>query len=199
MPAGRFVTKCAAMFVASVTLLIMSLDGLADDNDISADLALAETFVDAFYSFDPAPMGELLSEAGEARQRILFYQGWALNGNYVVMERIPCERIDNGTVSCSITVQDDLVLALGIDFDVTDTFTISIEDGAISDVATSSNDPELYHDARDWVWENRRDLVGQACDGDSGATPDPKGCVRNALEGYREYARLNGLTPRAPK
>jgi hypothetical protein len=102
-------------------------------------------------------------------------------------------------VRCSITVQDDLVLALGIDFDVTDTFAITFEAGAISAVETSSNDPALYHDARDWVWKHRTDWVEEACKGSDGMPPNPERCVTSMLKGYREYARLNELQPRAAR
>ena len=176
-----------------------ALTGNAEDARESPHVAVAERFVTAFYSFDPEPLGEMLARAGDSRQDILFYQSWALGGNYIVMQRMPCEPVAADTVRCSITVQDDLVLALGIDFDVTDTFTLSFEDGAISAVETSSNDPQLYHDARDWVWENRGDTVEAACKGSPGTAPDPGRCVSNMLEGYREYARLNSLEPRAAR
>jgi len=94
--------------------------------------------------------------------------------------------------------QDDLVLALGIDFNVTDTFTISFAGQNIASVETSSNDPQLYHNARAWVWENRADLVESACRGTDLAAPDPGQCAQGMLHGYREYARLMGLEPREP-
>lgn len=167
--------------------------------DRTDELALAEQLVDAFYAFDPGPLSEILSSAGESRQDILFYQGWAEGGNYIVMKRMPCAAVEAGKVSCSITVQDDLVLALGIDFDVTDTFTISFKGASIEAVATSSNDPQLYHDARGWVWENRKDLVQIPCRGAKTIDPDPGHCVRAMLAGYREYARVMGLEAREPR
>lgn len=162
------------------------------------ELALSEQFVDAFYSFDPQALKPLLSNAGESQQEILFYQGWAQGGNYIVMKRESCARLSENTISCSITVQDDLVLALGIDFDVTDTFTITFESGEIKAVETSSNDPESYHSARDWTWSNRSELVKPHCSGTDQGEPNPHKCVQGMLQGYVEYARLNNLTPREP-
>lgn len=185
--------------IFGLLIVVVSLSGCADDSTGETDIAVAEAFIDAFYSFDPDPLGALLADAGESQADMLFYQGWAQAGNYIVMNRRPCESTGDNVVSCAITVQDDLVLALGIDFDVTDTFLLTIENGLITQVDTSTDDPQLYHDARDWVWENRRDLVGKACHGDAGAMPDPKQCVLGALAGYREYAQLNGLTPRVPE
>jgi hypothetical protein len=161
-------------------------------------LSLAERFVDAFYAFEPGPLTAMLGKAGESQQDMLFYQGWAEGGNYTVMERAPCTEVEEGAVSCSITVQDDLVLALGIDFNVTDTFTISFAGQNIASVETSSNDPQLYHNARAWVWENRADLVESSCRGTDLAAPDPGQCAQGMLQGYREYARLMGLEPREP-
>ena len=185
--------------VACVVLATAAMSGCAGDTEQSARVEVAEQFVDAFYSFDPEPLGNLLAAAGDSKQDMLFYQGWALGGNYIVMNRMPCASVDEDSVRCSITVQDDLVLALGVDFDVTDTFDITFEDGAISAVETSSNDPDLYHDARDWVWENRREWVEQPCDGSDDTPSDPEQCVTNMLKGYREYASLNALKPRAAK
>ena len=161
-------------------------------------LPAAEAFVDAFYSFEPSQLAPLLRHAGDSRQKILFYQGWAEGGNYVVMDRQPCRHTEAHAVSCSITVQDDLVLALGIDFDVTDTFTLSFEDGEIAAVETSSNDPERYHDARDWTWTNREDLVQAPCKGTPELEPDPHQCVRAMLQGYVEYANEQAFPPREP-
>ncbi len=183
-----------ALLIAGVALL----SGCAKNTEGEADIAVAEAFIDAFYSFDSNPLGDLLADAGESKADMLFYQGWAQAGNYIVMNRRPCELMSDNVVSCAITVQDDLVLALGIDFDVTDTFMLTIEDGSITQIETSTDDPQLYHDASNWVWENRPDLVGGPCDGDSGVAPDPEQCVLGALEGYREYAQLHGLTPRVP-
>ena len=63
-------------------------------------------------------------------------------------------------------------------------------------VKTSSNDPQLYHDARNWVWENRKDLVEVSCRGTEDIEPEPIQCVRDMLQGYRDYARLHGLESR---
>ncbi len=162
------------------------------------ELGLAEQLVDAFYSFESKNLEPLLFDAGESSQDILFYQGWARGGNYIVRKREPCAQLSENTISCSITVQDDLVLALGINFDVTDTFTIAFEGGAIKSVDTSSNDPQTYHDARDWTLKNRSDLVQPHCPGPDLAKADPHKCVQGMLQGYIEYARLNNLTPRQP-
>ena len=57
------------------------------------------------------------------------------------------------------------MLALGIDFDVTDTFEITFTDTAITAVETSSDDIQLYYDARDWVRRELPALVEEPCRG----------------------------------
>jgi len=199
MTDNRQIAQASAAHMVCILLATIALTSNAEDARQSPHIAVAEQFVDAFYSFDPEPLRAVLANAGDSTQEMLDYQGWALGGNYIVMERLPCTWVADTTVRCSITVQDDLVLALGIDFDVTDTFTLTFTDGAISAVETSSNDPQLYHDARDWVWENRREWVAQPCEGSPDVAPNPGQCVSNMLKGYREYARLNALKPRPPK
>lgn len=199
MTEPRAAQRTTAVLALTAMLASVAPPSTAADAGAAARLALAERFVTAFYSFETEPLAGLLAEAGDSAADMLFYQGWARGGNYIVMQRMPCTEADDDRVRCSITVQDDLVLALGIDFDVTDTFDISFSDGAISAVETSSNDPELYHDARDWVWEHHPERVREACDGSPEASPDPERCVSNMLKGYREYAQANGLTPRAAK
>lgn len=187
-------TTLAVLWVASLVGLPQTVH--ADD---AAKLAVAERFVSAFYAFEPEPLGALLEQAGDSKAGMLFYQGWAVGGNYIVLNRMPCEVTTDGTVSCSITVQDDLVMALGIDFDVTDTFTITVTDGEITAVETSSDDPQVYLDARDWVRANRGDWIELPCRGNEEIPPNPGECARKMLDGYRDYARVEGLTPRTGK
>ena len=85
-------------------------------------LALAEAFIDAFYSFDSLALEATLSSAAGSASAITYYQGWAEGGNYKIVDRKRCEIKAANVVSCSITVEDDPMLAVGIDFDVTDTF-----------------------------------------------------------------------------
>ncbi len=183
-----YVLRLSAVVLA---LVLPSQQSAAEEPGVS-QLRAAEQFIDAFYAFDPGPLADILAGAGESQQDILFYQGWAEGGNYIVIKRYPCQAAGGGVVSCSITVQDDLVLALGIAFDVTDTFTITFEGASIVSVETSSNDPQLYHDARKWVREQRKELVEESCE----LEPNPDRCVRGMLTGYREYAKLKGLEAR---
>lgn len=173
-----------------------------DGDALSAnpDLALAETFVDAFYSFDTDRLAPLLSSAGESRLRMLEYQAWAEGGHYEVIERSPCEVAEDGVVGCSITVRDDLVAALNLGWWVTDHFALSIVNGEIVSVVTSSNDPQVYHDARAWVRENRADLIEEPCadSPETGFGLTPGLCAAAMTRGYRDFAESEGFPDELP-
>ncbi len=123
--------------VAGATVIALSLFACGKSTEFGDHkrgdqlITTAEMFVDAFYSFDPDVLQASLSTAEDSIPSILFYQGWAEAGNYEIMERMPCNVENEGTVNCSITVKDDLIGALGIDFNVTDTFHLAFSDGQI--------------------------------------------------------------------
>ncbi len=152
------------------------------------DLSTAESFVDAFYTFNPYRLRESLRSAVGSQPAILFYQGWAEGGHYTVASRAPCKRRDLRTISCSITVDDDLINALGIDFNVTDTFVLTFSDAHIVAVETDSDDPEEYHAASLWVRENRRSVIDEPCKGYFDGGPTPERCVQAMVEGFTEFA-----------
>jgi hypothetical protein len=152
------------------------------------NLFAAEAFIDVFYSFNSTELESALSSAEESIPSIVYYQGWAVGGNYEIVNRMPCKVKDIDLVSCSITVKDDLVGALDIDFDVTDTFEISFSDGRISSVKNSSNDPQVYFDAADWVRLKRPELILEPCRGFFDGGPTPGKCVQAMLQGYIEFA-----------
>lgn len=46
------------------------------------DLEASDRFIDAFYSFSPEHLAEMLEFAESSKPLILYYQGWAEGGNY---------------------------------------------------------------------------------------------------------------------
>jgi len=106
--------------------------------------AIANQFVDAFYSFNRDSLATILSDAVESQPSILYYQKWAECGNYKIIDRHEPIRKNDSLVQCPVTVKDDLIGALKIDFNVTDTFHLTIIEGQIRSVQTSSNDPDIY-------------------------------------------------------
>jgi len=153
----------------------------------AADLAKAEAFIDAFYSFDDGRLNETLSSAQQSIPEILYYQGWAQGGHYLIVERQPC-RASDSEVACSITVEDDLIKALGFTFHVTDTFHLTISNGIISSVSTTSNDPPEFHDAEEWVKTERAERFQDSCRGYFAGGPTPQDCVKTMVAGFKEYA-----------
>lgn len=158
--------------------------------DSAPRLAAAEAFVDAFYSFDTQRLREALSDAPESVPRIVYYQGWAEGGNYVVLQRMPCRAESAELVTCSITVRDDLIQALGTGFDVTDTFHLGFSGGRIVSVRTTSNDPPEFDRAMEWVERERPGLVEVPCKDAFEGGPTPQACVRAMVQGFREFAAL---------
>jgi hypothetical protein len=128
-----------------------------------------------------------LVHAEDSSPSILYYQGWAECGHYEIIARMPCVAKSSELVSCSITVKDDLVVALKTGFYVTDTFSISFADEKIVAVETSSNDSQEYYDARDWVRANRPELIEEPCLGYFDGGPTPGKCVQAMLKGYEEF------------
>ncbi len=80
------------------------------------------------------------------------------------------------------------MLALGIDYNVTDTFEISFMSDEITAVETSSDDLQIYYDARDWVREELPELVDLPCQGYFAGGPTPGDCARAMAEGYKQFA-----------
>jgi len=161
--------------------------------DTNKDILIAESFIDSFYSFEPAELRAALLNAGESAPAILYYQGWAEGGNYEVVNRMPCVAKSPELVSCSITVKDDLISALGTGFDVTDTFSLSFSAGKIVAVETSSNDPQEFHEARDWVRTHRPELIEVPCRDYFNGGPTPGQCVQAMVQGYKEYVGVSNL------
>lgn len=164
-------------------------DDATHNVDPAEQLKVAESMIDAFYSFDADRLRPLLAEAGDAQGEILNYQGWAEGGNYVVLERAPCAAQGENRIDCAITVQDDPVVALETGFNVTDTFHLTFDGAVIVDVATSSNDQPIYYEARRWVEENLPGVMEGPCRRVDGLRVTPGDCARAMTEGYAKFVK----------
>lgn len=163
--------------------------GSAVDNR-EQELAKAEAFIDAFYSFDANRLAAVLDHAKSSQPDILYYQGWAQGGNYKVMSRQPCAAESEDSIACPVTVDDDLGNALELSFDVTDTFHLKFSGGDIIAVTTSSDDPPEFYSAEAWVKEHRRELVEGPCQGYFDGGPTPGACVVGMVQGFKEFTAL---------
>lgn len=173
-------------------LLLGSCENRGQKNIPESNLQIANAFVDAFYSFDRDSLQAMLSAAEAAQPEILYYQQWARCGNYAVKQRDQYFEKNDSTVVFPVTVKDDLMGALQIDFNVTDTFHITLRDGKIEAVQTSSNDPAEYYEAKAWVKEHRPDLIEKACEGIWEGGPTPCECVQGMVKGFYAFKEQEG-------
>ena len=149
----------------------------------------AEALIDACYSLDTVCLRTVFSSAPGSAPQILYYQGWAEGGNYEVLDRKPCQYEKAAEIRCDITVRDDLIPALGSDFKVTDSFHISLKDGQIVAVKTTSNDPPEAKMAFEWLMKERSELFSTgACRGFFSGGPTPQDCIRAVVRGFREFS-----------
>lgn len=163
-------------------------------SDASANLAAAEEFIDAFYSFEPELLIAAMESAESSQPWFVYYQGWAQGGNYQIVERHPCVEVGAGRVDCPVTVEDDLAKTLNYGFNVTDTFHLTFSDGVIVDVESSSDDPPIYDEALQWMFQNKADLLepGNACEGLFDGGPTPAECAAAVVAGFEEFMELRG-------
>ena len=176
--------------LAVVFIIVFMMGGVAATAPLNtqARLVMAERFIDAFYSFDAEDLRDTLAAAKTSMPAIVYYQGWAQGGNYEIVNRMPCLAKTPVVISCSVTVKDDLMGALGIPFDVTDTFSLTIERGDIVSVETSSNDLDVFRSAQDWVGVHHPELLREPCRDFFNGGSTPGKCVQAMVEGFARFA-----------
>ncbi|HZY79074.1 MAG TPA: hypothetical protein VFE50_06085 [Cyclobacteriaceae bacterium] len=168
-----------------VLFIVFVFAACADENKTHS--AIAGNFIDTFYSFDADSLRSVLADAPGSHPEILFYQKWAECAHYHVVKRGEFIEKNDSTVVCPMTVRDDLMKALQIDFNVTDSFHVVIRDGRIRSVRTSSNDLDEYYKAKEWVKQSRPEYVEKACEGIWEGGPTPCECVQGMVKGFEEY------------
>ncbi|MEO0425455.1 MAG: hypothetical protein AAF184_24185 [Pseudomonadota bacterium] len=189
--AMRWISGWGALLAAGV---LLSTTASAETSAVAEAvvkkrLARAEGMIDAFYSFKPKQLSPFLEDAGDSGPRLMYYQGWAEGGNYKIVRRAPCAVVDSPEViACPITVQDDPVMALGMTFKVTDTFTLTFDGMKIAKVETSSDDKPIYGEARKWVIANRPEVMEGPCKGFYAGGTTPGACAKAMTEGYAAFA-----------
>jgi hypothetical protein len=171
-------------------LLVIGCKNVSHKDVLNNNILIANKFVDAFYSFNRDSLQIVLSEAKDSQPNILYYQKWAECGHYEILERSKYMAKNDSVVLFPVTVKDDLMEALEIDFHVTDTFHIIVRNGKIHSVETSSNDPETYHEAKEWVKQNRTELIDKECDGiwNEGLTPCE--CIYGFIRGFSDFIEM---------
>lgn len=150
-------------------------------------LATAETFIDAFYSFDHDRLRNAMADASGSMGDTLYYQQWAEAGHYAVLHRDPCRFAKVDDVVCAVTVKDDLIPALGSAFHVTDNFHFAFSDGRVVKVWNTSDDPPEFHQAMEWLRKGRPEIFTGPCRGMWEGGPTPKHCVRAIVKGFADF------------
>jgi hypothetical protein len=183
-------------------LMLFACNPPARPDDKPTNLKVANQFIDAFYSFNKDSLQAALALAEQSQPEILYYQKWAECAHYKVLSRSTAFEKNDSLVVFPVTVKDDLMAALNINFNVTDTFRIVIQQGKIRSVTTSSNDPTTYWEAKSWVKSNHPELVEKACAGAWAGGHTPCDCVLGMIQGFREFVNHKGFkaisTPLVP-
>lgn len=183
--------KCAWWFCLILILGSCGTSSFNQSDSRSTNEMLANQFVDAFYSFSNDSLESILTTAKDSQPNLLYYQKWAECGHYQIVKRGEVIHKSDTVVLVPVTVKDDLMSALQIDFNVTDTFHIVVVDRQIRSVDTSSNDPDMYYEAKDWVKNNRPELIDTECEGIWNGGPTPCECIQGYLAGFVEFAQTN--------
>jgi hypothetical protein len=179
-------------YTISILSFAISLATCKTETDTATqagNIDIGNKFVDAFYSFDRDSLQLLLSSAETSQPEILYYQKWAECANYKVLNRSQFVAKNDSIVLFPVTVKDDLMEALDLDLNVTDTFHIFIQSGKILSVKTSSNDPDIYYEGKKWVKQNRPELIEKACEGIWEGGPTPCECALGMVKGLMEFAK----------
>lgn len=159
------------------------------NSTIHRDSLTGVQFVNAFYSFNRDSLAALLSHAKSSYPEILYYQKWAECANYKILNRHVVIKKNDSTLLIPVTVKDDLMGSLEINFNVTDTFHVTVRNEKIVAVTTSSNDVQTYWDAKEWVKQNRPAYIDKACEGVWQGGPTPCECVLGMMKGFREFVK----------
>lgn len=166
-----------------VTLLILC----SCQKNTDVDRAAANQFIDVFYTFNKDSLDAILAQAPGSKPEILYYQEWAKCGHYEVVNRGDLVQKNDSTFVCPVTVKDDLMAALKIDFNVTDSFHVTVVKGQIRSIRTSSNDPAEYYEAKEWVKQNRPELIDKPCEDIWEGGPTPCECIQGMVSGMKEF------------
>ncbi|NKB99095.1 MAG: hypothetical protein GKR90_11470 [Pseudomonadales bacterium] len=172
---------------------VSDVDGADMSERVEADFsngstALGEAFIDAFYSWDAPQLRQTVATAShEDIERVLYYQGWAIGANYAIQTRRSCER-DQNTLTCAITVTDDFGRAMG--YTATDTFTLVLEDEAITNVAFEGDDPPIFSELQAWIGEEQPEIYTGPCKDLFAGGTTPGDCARAVATAAQAFMNL---------
>ena len=151
------------------------------------DLHTAESFLDAFYTFEQSKLARFLAPNADA-DRVLYYQAWAQAANYKVKQRTPCALNVSKAIVCAVTVTDDFGQTMG--YVATDTFTMTIQENKVSAISFEGDDPPIFQQLFAWIAENRPEILESPCKDlfEGGKTPGD--CARAVVVAAKEFVAL---------
>jgi len=152
------------------------------------NLQIAESFLDAFYTFDQSKLARFLAPNADA-DRVLYYQAWAQAANYKVKQRTPCALNVSKAIVCAVTVTDDFGQTMG--YVATDTFTMTIQENKVSAISFEGDDPPIFQQLFAWIAENRPEILEGPCKDLFAGGNTPGTCARAVVAAAKEFVALS--------
>ncbi len=152
------------------------------------DLHTAESFLDAFYTFDQSKLARFLAPNAES-DRVLYYQAWAQAANYKVKQRTPCDLNVSKAIVCAVTVTDDFGQTMG--YVATDTFTMTIQENKVSAISFEGDDPPIFQQLFAWIAENRPEILEGPCKDLFAGGNTPGTCAHAVVAAAKEFVALS--------
>ena len=152
------------------------------------NLQIAESFLDAFYTFDQSKLARFLAPNADA-DRVLYYQAWAQAANYKVKQRTPCALNVSKAIVCAVTVTDDFGQTMG--YVATDTFTMTIQENKVSAISFEGDDPPIFQQLFAWIAENRPEILEGPCKDLFAGGNTPGTCAHAVVAAAKEFVALS--------
>ena len=152
------------------------------------NLQIAESFLDAFYTFEQSKLARFLAPNADA-DRVLYYQEWAQAANYKVKQRTPCALNVSKAIVCAVTVTDDFGQTMG--YVATDTFTMTIQENKVSAISFEGDDPPIFQQLFAWIAENRPEILEGPCKDLFAGGNTPGTCARAVVAAAKEFVALS--------
>ena len=150
------------------------------------DLYTAESFLDAFYTFDQSKLTQFLVPSADA-DRALYYQAWAQAANYKVKQRNACAHNASKAIVCAVTVTDDFGQTMG--YVATDTFTMIIQENKVSVISFAGDDPPIFQQLFAWIAENRPEILEGPCKDLFEGGKTPMACSRAVVAAAKAFVK----------
>jgi len=151
------------------------------------NLQIAESILDAFYTFDQNKLTQFLVPSADA-DRVLYYQAWAQAANYKIKNRNLCVHNASKAIVCAVTVNDDFGQTMG--YVATDTFTMTIQENKVSAISFVGDDPPIFQQLFAWIAKNKPQVLSGPCKDLFNGGKTPGDCARAVVAAAKEFMAL---------